>query len=102
MSRSLKLPPRRNKITVERRLQVPMRDGTVLVADQYGNPVSGASVTFSDGGAGGTFNNPNPATTNASGIATQSYTLPAVQGPVTITASVAGVSNPAVFNETAQ
>jgi hypothetical protein len=75
---------------------------TVLVADQYGNPVSGASVTFSDGGAGGTFNNPNPATTNASGIATQSYTLPAVQGPVTITASVAGVSNPAVFNETAQ
>lgn len=75
---------------------------TVVVADQYGNPVSGASVTFSDGGAGGTFNNPNPATTNSSGVATQSYTLPAVQGPVTITATVTGVSNPAVFNETAQ
>ncbi|MFZ3340315.1 MAG: Ig-like domain-containing protein [Terriglobales bacterium] len=74
---------------------------TVLVTDQYGNPVSGASVTFSDGGAGGTFGT-NPALTDSKGIATQTYTLPSVAGTVTITATVTGVSNPAVFTETAQ
>src|ERR1700722_16944370 len=35
MSRSLKLGPRRNKITVERDLAIPMRDGTILLADHY-------------------------------------------------------------------
>lgn len=35
MSRSLRLPPKRNKITVERGRQVPMRDGTTLLADHY-------------------------------------------------------------------
>lgn len=45
MSRSLKLPPRRNKIAVERRLQVPMRDGTVLVADHYAPVGSGPRPT---------------------------------------------------------
>jgi hypothetical protein len=75
---------------------------TVVVADQYGNPVSGVAVTFYDGGVGGVFSDPNPATTNSSGVATQIYTLPSVSGPVTITASVNGVANAAVFNETAQ
>ena len=75
---------------------------TVLVADQYGNPVAGVGVTFSDGGAGGSFSDPNPATTNKSGVATQVYTLPPVAGAVTITATVNGVSNPGVFTETAQ
>jgi len=72
----------------------------VLVTDQYGNPVMGASVTFDDQGAGGTFGT-NPATTGSDGIATQMYTLPPVAGTVTITATVGGVPNPAVFTETA-
>ena len=75
---------------------------TVLVTDQYGNPVSGNSVTFSDNGAGGTFSNSNPVVTGANGTATQSYTLPASPGTVTINATAAGVAKPAVFTETGQ
>jgi hypothetical protein len=74
---------------------------TVEVTDQYGNPVSGSSVTFSDGGAGGTFSNPNPVVTGSSGIASQFYTLPASPGTVTISASAAGLTS-AVFTETGQ
>ncbi len=75
---------------------------TVLVTDQYGNPVSGTAVAFSDGGAGGSFSNPNPENASSSGTATQIYTLPASPGKVTITATVAGVPAPAAFIETAQ
>jgi hypothetical protein len=32
MSRAWSLPPRRNRVTVERDLAVPMSDGTVLLA----------------------------------------------------------------------
>jgi Bacterial Ig-like domain (group 1) len=74
---------------------------TALVTDQYGNPIAGASVTFDDGGAGGSFGNGNPVVTGNNGIASQTYTLPQVQGVVTITATVTGVP-PAVFTETAQ
>ncbi len=35
MSRPLKLGPKRNKITVDRDVRVPMRDGTILLADHY-------------------------------------------------------------------
>src|SRR5208282_223271 len=75
---------------------------TVLIADQYGNPVSDASVTFSDGGAGGTFSNQNPGVTGTNGTTTQFYTLPASPGTVTINATAAGVASPAVFTETGQ
>jgi hypothetical protein len=75
---------------------------TVLVADQYGNPVSDNNVTFSDGGAGGTFSHSNPVTTGANGIASQMYTLPASPKAVTITATAMGVTSPAVFTETGQ
>lgn len=75
---------------------------TVLVVDQYGNPVSGVSVAFSDGGAGGIFANPNPGVTDNTGTATQIYTLPATAGTVTINATASGVANPAVFTETGQ
>jgi hypothetical protein len=72
----------------------------VLVTDQYGNPVSGVPLAFEDGGAGGIFG--NPVSTDGNGIAMETYTLPPVAGNVTITASVAGVPNPAVFTETAE
>jgi uncharacterized protein len=42
MTRQLKLGPKRNKITVERAVQVPMRDGSILVADHYA-PVTAAA-----------------------------------------------------------
>jgi len=76
----------------------------VLVTDQFGNPfVSGDNVTFSDGGAGGTFSGPNPIVTGANGTASQFYTLPPVPNEtVTITATAAGISNPAVFTEYGQ
>ena len=74
---------------------------TVLVTDQYGNPVSGASVFFDDGGAGGVFLGANPGTTGNNGTFSQTYMLPPVEGTVTITATVPGVSSPAVFTEVA-
>jgi len=45
MSRPLKLAPKRNKITVARGIPVPMRDGTVLLADHYAPVGSGARPT---------------------------------------------------------
>jgi uncharacterized protein len=41
MTRQLKLGQKRNKITVERGARVPMRDGTILLADHYA-PVGAA------------------------------------------------------------
>jgi len=73
---------------------------TVLVADQYGNPVSGIPVDFDDSGAGGTFSNSNPGVTDNTGTVTQLYTLPSSPGTVTINAIATGLSNPAVFVET--
>lgn len=67
----------------------------VIVKDQYANPVSGVSVSYSDGGAGGSLS-PDPATTNPKGIASTSYTAPLQVGPVTVTATVTGLS-PATF-----
>jgi putative CocE/NonD family hydrolase len=43
LSRAWSLPPQRNRVAVERDLQVPMSDGTVLLADHY-LPVSVASA----------------------------------------------------------
>ncbi|HYU45050.1 MAG TPA: Ig-like domain-containing protein [Terriglobales bacterium] len=74
----------------------------VLVTDQYGNPVPSASVTFDDGGAGGSFLNPNPAVTDSTGKASQIYTLPPSPGTITISATAIGVASPALFTETAQ
>jgi len=88
-----------NNQTGSRGTQLPLAL-TVLVTDQYGNPVSGNNVAFSDGGKGGTFANPNPAPTSASGTASQLYTLPSTPGPVSISATAAGVTTPAVFSET--
>ena len=75
---------------------------SVVVADQYGNPVSGVAVNFSDGAAGGSFSNTNPVTTDNTGTASQVYTLPPNPGPVNVSATVTGVATPAVFTETGQ
>ena len=72
----------------------------VQVTDQYGNPVNAVSVDFEDGGNGGTFSNPNPGLTDATGKVSQFYTLPFTPTTIQITASAAGVPTPAVFTET--
>ena len=67
----------------------------VIVEDQYGNPVPKASVTYSDGGAGGSFSS-NPVLTGAKGEAGAFYTPPEQEGTITITATSSGLP-PAVF-----
>jgi hypothetical protein len=73
----------------------------VSVKDQFGNPVSGAAVDFSDAGAGGTFS-ANPVTTLANGTAGVSYTTSSSSGTVTVSATVNGVATPALFTVTVQ
>ena len=72
----------------------------VLVVDQFNNPVPNATVTFSDGGAGGSFA-ASPVATDATGKASTTYTLPPSRGIVNITASISGGAT-ASFTETAQ
>ena len=75
--------------TVGTTLPLPI---VVTAKNSSGKVVSGASVTFSDGGVGGTFS-PNPAVTNTKGQASTSYTLPTVaKAVITITASDGTVS----------
>lgn len=62
------------------------------VVDQYGNGIPGVSVTFSDGGVGGAFS-VSPVTTDATGRAIVSYTLPSSPQVVHITASVSGLGS---------
>lgn len=64
----------------------------VLVADQYANPVAGVSVSYSDGGAGGSFAT-NPVVTGSKGLAGSRYTAPTQTGTVTVTASALGLSS---------
>jgi hypothetical protein len=75
---------------------------TVLVTDQYGNPVPSVDLDFDDGGAGGTYSYANPSITSNSGTVTQFYTLPPSPKTITITATATGVATSAVFTETAQ
>jgi outer membrane protein assembly factor BamB len=51
-----------------------------------GQPMAGVTITFSDGGAGGSFSHPT-AVTNDDGVAGTKYTLPAEEGVYQITAS---------------
>jgi hypothetical protein len=74
---------------------------TVLVTDQYLNPVPGVNVGFDDGGAGGSYAYANPTITSNAGTVTQFYTLPTSPKTITINATTAGVT-PAVFTETSQ
>ena len=76
---------------------------SVMVVDSYGNPVSGATVTFTvpSSGASSTLST-STATTNASGVATVNATANATAGSYTITAAVSGASSPASFSMTNQ
>jgi Putative Ig domain/Bacterial Ig-like domain (group 1) len=70
----------------------------VLVTDQFNNPVSGFTVTFSDNSAGGTFSTKTPVT-DSLGHATVSYTTGSKAGTVTISAGATGI-NSVNFTET--
>jgi hypothetical protein len=63
----------------------------VKVLDAYANAIPGVAVTFSDGGAGGSFSS-NPVTTGAQGEASVVYATPPNPGTVTITASSPGLT----------
>ncbi len=75
-----------NKQTAAPGTQLP-KPLVVVVKDQYGNPVPGVTVNFSDGGAGGSFLNSAPVT-NSAGQASATYTLPPAAGSYSITATV--------------
>ncbi len=71
----------------------------VQLKDAGGNPVAGASVTFTVSGGGGSLTG-GTQLTNAAGIATVgSWTLGTIAGPNTLTASAPGVT-PVVFSAT--
>ncbi|MDW8212835.1 MAG: Ig-like domain-containing protein [Roseiflexaceae bacterium] len=74
----------------------------VTVTDAYGNPKPGAIVTFSapSSGASATFPAGATATTNAQGKASVTAVANGSAGSYQITAAVAGVATPAVFNLT--
>jgi hypothetical protein len=57
----------------------------VSVTDQYGNGISGYTVTFSDNGSRGKFSTTTPVT-NSSGQASVTYTTGSRAGAVTISA----------------
>ena len=64
----------------------------VQVLDQYSYGVPGVTVTFSDGGAGGTLSSPS-VTTDSLGHASTFYTTPNKTGTVTVTASASGITS---------
>lgn len=71
-----------------------VRPPSVKVVDIYNNPVQGASVAFAVASGGGSITGANPATTDASGIASlTSWTLGTSFGAQTVTATSAGLAN---------
>jgi hypothetical protein len=77
------------------------------VTDQFGNPVAGASVTFTApaSGAGGTFSNglaTITAATAANGQASVTFTSNTLAGSYQVTATADGVSTAALFSLTNQ
>jgi hypothetical protein len=70
----------------------------VSVTDQYNNPISGVTVTFTDNGAGGTFSTKTPAT-NSQGQASVTYTTGSKAGTATISATTSTLG-PVNFTET--
>ncbi len=74
---------------------------SVLVTDQYDNPVSGALVTFTLPGSGASVNlSSNPATTGANGVAAVTGIANASTGLYHVPASVAGGTQTTTFDLT--
>jgi hypothetical protein len=75
---------------------------SVKAVDAYsGNVIPGVTVTFSDGGAGGSFANPTPVT-GSNGVASTTYTLPSSPGVVSIKITGTAFISPLPYKETAQ
>jgi hypothetical protein len=73
-----------------------------LVADQFGNPVSGVNVTFAPGTGGGTVSPSGAQQTAANGQVSVTATLGASAGTQTFTATSSGLSgSPLTYSETA-
>lgn len=74
---------------------------SVLVHDAYGNPVPGVNVAWAAVSGSGSLANATTLT-DASGIATDGWTLGSVAGLQTVTATAAGLANaPVTFSATA-
>src|SRR5207247_2229181 len=74
---------------------------TVIVQDQFGNPVAGLAVTFAVTTGGGTVSPLTAVATDSNGIATvTSWTLGTTAGSNTLTASI-GTGSPVTFTATA-
>ena len=76
---------------------------SVIVRDQFNNPVAGVSVTFAVASGGGTVDPTTAVTTGADGIAAvTSWTLGATAGTNTLTATSSGLTgSPVTFTATA-
>jgi len=73
---------------------------SVIVSDQFGNPVALVGVRFDVTGGGGAAN-PVTTSSNASGIATTSWTLGLLPGDNTLTATATGLTgSPVTFTAT--
>ncbi|HXL07743.1 MAG TPA: Ig-like domain-containing protein, partial [Gemmatimonadales bacterium] len=76
---------------------------SVIVRDQFGNPVAGVAVTFTPAAGSGTVSPTSPVTSDAGGIAAvTSWTLGATAGTDTLRATATGLAgSPVVFLATA-
>ncbi len=72
---------------------------TVRVEDQFGNRVSGATVTWTPQAGSAS---PTTSTTNPAGMASTEWTLGTTAGTQTLAASVEGVGSPVTFTATAE
>lgn len=73
----------------------------VLVTDNGGSPVAGATVTFAAPGSGATASlSATTAVTNASGIAQVTATANAIGGSYSVTGSISGITPVATFSLT--
>jgi adhesin/invasin len=70
----------------------------VMVTDQYGNPVSGATIDWTT--TGGTFAGTTQSTTASNGTVSGALQLPSTKGPVTVTATVHGTNQSTTFTAT--
>ncbi|WP_440225049.1 beta strand repeat-containing protein [Dokdonella sp. MW10] len=71
----------------------------ITVLDALGDAIPGVSVSFTTPSSGASATvTPNPATTNANGVASVTTTANTIAGSYQITANIAGVPTPLVFN----